>query len=587
MPLWKNEGWRGRAGALLEGGARFPLSALSAVLATGLLIYECETVSTRHLLPWILAGLTGIPLTVLSVLWAEERNLPRRVERLISASLWWCGLLAFYYWHHRGALSEELIRRGVQWGLALHLFIAFIPSYRYSPAKFWQYNVHLLYRWILSLIYALVLALGLAIALAGTNYLLSLRFSPRHNLEILIFCVFLFHPLVFLSSLGRTPEAEPPGAVPRLPPEVEWLCRYLLLPLVVLYLAILYVYLARVLFRWELPRGGVGYLVSGVATLGIFTFLLLDPQTIEGTRMGRGRRLFFLLLIPPLVLLFIGLQERTGNYGWTTARYWLTAYGIWIGAMGLYFLLSVRWGLRFVPLTLSALLSFTLVGPWSAFELPPWLQRRELERMLTQAGLLSDQRVKKSDREVPPDQSWQISEKIHYLLGTTQRETVVAWFEKAGLRSLRGADWELSPTRAEVRWDMVKALGLKTERPMPVTAFVVVAGTTASPVAVGPYDQLLHTPRSYTGKYRLMPEGTRVVLRNGEKAIFTFELKGVLEEGGARTFEQPLEIKSVGNGGAKLILFEADGQWKNGAPLLDRVAGDVLYRSSALREAGQ
>jgi hypothetical protein len=46
--------------------------------------------------------------------------------------------------------------------------------------------------------------------------------------------------------------------------------QYLLVPIVIRHLVILTAYLVKVLITWDWPSGWIGWLVSGVAAVGIF-----------------------------------------------------------------------------------------------------------------------------------------------------------------------------------------------------------------------------------------------------------------------------------------------------------------------------
>lgn len=94
-----------------------------------------------------------------------------------------------------------------------------------------------------------------------------------------------------------------------------------------IYIVILYVYAAKILIQWELPKGGVAYLVCAMLILGLFSSIFGQNSTIRLTRWFN--KWFPVLSIPLLVLLWVGIARRISDYGLTETRvYLLLAAGL-------------------------------------------------------------------------------------------------------------------------------------------------------------------------------------------------------------------------------------------------------------------
>jgi len=52
---------------------------------------------------------------------------------------------------------------------------------------------------------------------------------------------------------------------------------FALIPLVLLYIIILYAYSFKIIFQWELPKGWVSYLVTALALLGFLVQVIINP----------------------------------------------------------------------------------------------------------------------------------------------------------------------------------------------------------------------------------------------------------------------------------------------------------------------
>jgi hypothetical protein len=81
------------------------------------------------------------------------------------------------------------------------------------------------------------------------------------------------HHLVFLDPRNLD-ELE---AAREYPKGLKIFTYYILLPIVFVYLAILYAYLAKILISWDWPQGWVSKLILGFAGTGTFSLLLLHP----------------------------------------------------------------------------------------------------------------------------------------------------------------------------------------------------------------------------------------------------------------------------------------------------------------------
>ena len=75
---------------------------------------------------------------------------------------------------------------------------------------------------------------------------------------------------------------------------------YVLSPALVIYSVILYAYIARILFHWELPVGGVAYMVLSFSAIALLCYLF---RVQIGTRhMEWFYKAFPAIAIPPLIL---------------------------------------------------------------------------------------------------------------------------------------------------------------------------------------------------------------------------------------------------------------------------------------------
>ena len=140
---------------------------------------------------------------------------------------------------------------------------------------FWEFNKTLFLRILISALYTAVLYIGLVVAMAAIDQLLEIDIDDDRYLQLFIFQVGIFNTWFFLSGIPKfnnTSELEI-----EYPKPLKVFVQYVLIPLVTVYIAILYVYTGKIIIQWELPNGWVSYLVLSFSIAGILSLLLLFP----------------------------------------------------------------------------------------------------------------------------------------------------------------------------------------------------------------------------------------------------------------------------------------------------------------------
>ena len=89
----------------------------------------------------------------------------------------------------------------------------------------------------------------------------------------------------------------------------------------VLYAAILYGYIIWILVRWELPNGGVAYMVLAFLCVTLVCYLL--RLQVKYRHYEWFYKAFPAIAVAPLVLLWVGIFRRIGEYGITDDRFYL------------------------------------------------------------------------------------------------------------------------------------------------------------------------------------------------------------------------------------------------------------------------
>ncbi|MFI5232975.1 MAG: DUF4153 domain-containing protein [Gemmatimonadales bacterium] len=414
---------------------RFPLVLASAALATAAALETTRTGSGPEPTRLLLAASLGLPLFFALTVLAERypASSPQRWA-IPSAGIF---VLAAFWAMWTGWSSPVQTLRYVQLSVAFHLFAAFAPyTGSNRPGGFWQYNRILFLRFLTAYLYTVVLYGGIAIALLAVDKLFSVPIHGENYLRLFIVIAFLFNTWFFLGGIPENLESL--DERPDYPAGLRVFTQYVLVPIVVLYLAILTVYLAKVVFTREWPNGWIGYLVSSVAVVGLLSWLLIHPleERAEYAWVKGFTRGFYIALMPAIVMLWLAIYKRVSEYGVTEPRYFLVVLSVWLAGIAVWYTATRSRNIKIIPASLCALAVITFAGPTGAYSVSQASQERRLERILAQDGVLENGHVRISARDVPFRDRREISGTLRYLLASHGPGAIGAWLPDSVRRVL-------------------------------------------------------------------------------------------------------------------------------------------------------
>ena len=354
--------------------------------------------------PLLSAGLLGLPLTLALTLAAERYRWSAAGHWLALAGA--LALLVGWY-----ALVPAL--PGLVWNLrlallllGLHLAVAAAPYLAElrrgaDTPGFWRYNELLLLRLLTAGLYLGVLFVGGALALAAGRELFG--WEPHSDVFGYLFVglASLFTTWFFLAGVPRdfaALEQEVPY-----PKGLKVFTQFVLLPLVGLYVGILYAYLLRILVYRALPQGWVSVLILALAVAGIFALLLIHPlrHNPGDTWIRTFARWFYRALFPLLGLLAVAIGVCVYDYGLTEERYFVLLLAAWLLGMASYFLGRQGQGIIWIPVSLAALAFLSVAGPWGAFAVAERSQLGQLRELTDRYHLLHNGHLDGANGRVP------------------------------------------------------------------------------------------------------------------------------------------------------------------------------------------
>jgi hypothetical protein len=358
---------------------------------TGFKLYHGNMIGDVELR--IMAWLAGAFVWVLGVdLFIESQR--RSVHTRLL--LWLLGLavLGILIWLDTAIwLSVALLLAG----LTLLLTVAGHLGRGESNDNLWLFNHRLWLGALLAGVGAGLLAAGLVAIHETIKLLFGLTLSPLAPEYILTVCLGIVAPVSFLAFAPRS-FTDPITALERSDFTMRApaaLVKFVLVPLLLIYTAILYAYAAKIALAWELRKGTLGSMVVGYLFVGAATLLLGYPtRETGGPLVSVFWRYWVWLAALPVALLFIAVWRRIDDYGLTEQRYLMALIGVWALILAAFRLVQgARFDLRLVPGVLAVLLLAASLGPGGAIGLSVLSQKAELASILSAKGLLVDGKI--------------------------------------------------------------------------------------------------------------------------------------------------------------------------------------------------
>lgn len=299
-------------------------------------------------------------------------------------------------------------------------FISFLKKDK--NGAYWNFTMQSFLQFNLAISFGGVICGGLCIAVLAIEALFSIKMSDEIYLNLAVACFVLFAPIYFLANI--------PDKIVKynekitLDKHLKIFALYILTPLAAVYAFILYAYLFKIIFAWELPKGLVSWLVSALACSGLLIITLLYPACVEAKNkfIVFLSRYFGLIILPLLVLMSVGVLRRISDYGISINRCYVILLNIWFYGIYIYLFVAKPQGIKWIPISASAVFLFASIGFWNIPSITKHIIISELNEYLGgQKITLSDWQPKKEDKD-------KIVEKMLYLRDSYGIESVKPFF---------------------------------------------------------------------------------------------------------------------------------------------------------------
>lgn len=377
-----------------KGIGRFPVTVVFSLILFIVAIFTIE--SDFYILPeedlWIKYLIIAIPLSA-SVELVREKYLENKRSNFFRITSFFgiflfIFLLKIFFKNH---FATETINITATILIFYVLFYLIPIIYRNEDKE--KYLQSVVGNQMITIGFSIVLFLGLS-AIVGTIDVLLINLPNTIYFDNFVFSASIFGVAFFVSRLKEKDESLKDYNLPKI---VEVLICYILIPLILIYTAILYLYFVKIIFTLKMPKGIVSHLVLWYTTFSLFIIIMATPITYKNKFAKFYKKYFPLISIPLILLALFSINERIFQYGVTENRYLVVILILWL-LFNMIFIIKadVKWVLiSFIFAVLVAIFS-----PFNLVNVSINSQNKRLERILKKNGIIQNKKFINKNNEL-------------------------------------------------------------------------------------------------------------------------------------------------------------------------------------------
>lgn len=444
--------------SLKKAFLKFPFSILVGISASILFIiliendFQVDGILGKLFLTFFLAMPVFTSVRLVGIKYQWSWNWKEGLMQLLGL-----GVLLIYFWSlpERDIFDDNItvIFRFLGLLTFFHLLISFLPYINSNEdGDFWEYNKQLFANWLIGAFYGLIIFLGLALALLALDNLFGVEIKGIRYAQLFGILAGIFHPIFFFSTF---PEDFKFSQEERFYDKIfANLSQYILIPLVLLYLVILYAFGTKILVTWNLPQGWIASLIMWMAVIGILTYLLQYKLTdrIKGSLSRFFHKNFWMMFLPLIALIAVAIARRIGDYGITEPRYIVVNVTVSLFIITVLNLLLnkvfKRNNIIWVPMVLAFFTLITILGPINAMKLSEKSQVGRMVEILNKADLMEEGKIK-FEREALSDSLKREIESIFDFLDDRNKIELLSPFLSEEIKE-NHEDWTISTISNEL-----------------------------------------------------------------------------------------------------------------------------------------
>lgn len=411
-----------------KGIERFPVTVIFGLILFIVTIFSIE--GSYYELAWIEYLIIAIPFSATVELIREKyfENKNRKFFRAIN----FFGTILFIFvskMFFKNYFAGEIINITATILIFYVLFYLIPIVYRNENRE--KYLQSVVGNQIITIGFALVLFLGFS-AIIGTVDVLLVNLSHTLYIHAFVFSSAVFGVIFFVSRLKEKDESLENYALPKI---VEILICYILIPLILIYTAILYLYFAKIIFTLKMPKGVVSHLVLWYTAFSLFIIIMVTPITFKNKFAKFYKKFFPMISVPLILLALFSINERIFQYGITENRYLVVILVIWL--LFNMILYIVKNDVKWVLISYIFAILIAVFSPFNLVTVSINSQNKRLERLLIKNGIIQNGKITNKNDKVSIKSKNEIMSVIDYFYNNT----------------------------SELKWKKIKILGKTYEKP--------------------------------------------------------------------------------------------------------------------------
>ena len=317
---------------------RFPLAVAFAIFTTiaFICIFECKaffSITKFKLLYWLSIypiAATMIALTISLV--QESRKKFNAIPQVVAGVSWFAISIALVFCRcstdsHIDPAYVQATLKFIYTTIFLSIFVA--PFFKQKNENgFWVFLMNNAKAAVVATAISVVLIAAIDGLLFGFFNLFDIKISGRPFAYSAIISLCTIFPILFFSGIPSIDDCL--QETPALNKFQTSTNKFIFLPVVSLYILLLYAYIAKIIIQWEMPKGMVSYLVSASMLLMLLRVTQMLPERINPKPSFEKKLLKILpaACIPLVILMSVGILRRISDYGISEDRYYIAAINI-------------------------------------------------------------------------------------------------------------------------------------------------------------------------------------------------------------------------------------------------------------------
>ncbi|MGO1581116.1 MAG: DUF4153 domain-containing protein [Peptoniphilaceae bacterium] len=268
------------------------------------------------------------------------------------------------------------------------LVVTYIAKINYHK-DYVFYFIKILKAGMISLGYSFIMLVGLFSIYYAVQELFGEKINPLvyTNTALAIFLPFNFG--VFFSNFPKIRDSLVNYKISKV---IKVLINYIIIPIFTIYAIILYLYFAKIILIKSIPEGIISNLVLWFCLLSIF--LLFITTVIKDIEISKiFNKIFPIILLPLLIMLFYAIGIRIYEYGFTESRYYVLMGGIFSFISMLYYIFYKDSSNITIIILFSIIILISSVGPLNAYNISATSQNKKFESILLKNKMIKDNKI--------------------------------------------------------------------------------------------------------------------------------------------------------------------------------------------------